>query len=70
MNMERLRDLIEETRQLRVTNEEAARKGQAGRYIDAAYCVCRERALKDAWYVVTGKEYSMFQVDVGFSKGG
>lgn len=59
--MDKLRTLIEETRRLRVENQEAAKHGAHGRSIDAAYCVCRERALKDAWQAVTGKPYSMFQ---------
>lgn len=58
--MERLREMILEVRRLRVENEEAAKRGQHGRWVDAAYCVCRERALTDAWYAVSGEKFSVF----------
>lgn len=67
--MDKLRELIEDTRRLRVENQEAAKRGAHGRWIDAAYCVCRERALMDAWQAISGKPYSMFQVEARHYNG-
>lgn len=55
--MERLRGMIIDVRRLREENKRAAEGGQHGRWVDAAYCACRERALLDAYKAVTGENF-------------
>lgn len=56
--MERLRGMIIDVRRLREENKRAAEGGQHGRWVDAAYCACRERALLDAYQAVTGEKFN------------